>query len=233
MLIKPESCKVVCRVLSALSTSGKEVLQLPKEDESGSRWPGLRVVFIEKLNGAMYIEPTTAWCASNLWETMLDLLKEYAVKPAITQDSGVERRVICLRNVCTLPLHVQHALRTRIEQSISTALFVLTCEQQGAVDKALKSRVVTMRPPQYYRALLGEDWVGANPPGNTRCAQAMQVIERKLADASMDDRCLALSRMASVDHQLSIMERRGAVVGAAAVAVVNRTWQKLLELGPR
>lgn len=234
MLIRPASVGLICRVLSQLTSCDAPVSVLPS---FCATWPGLRVAFIERLNGAVYIAPVTSWCASGAWGEMLEIIKDYAYKPSLTA-GGIERRLICLRNVCGLPLHVQHALRNIIERSSATSFFVLTVSSQSCIDVALRSRLVPIRPPMVRRYEDTEDTEegtkGAkDTEEGTRGAEGMAAVCARfggtLDDSITDRRNITISRIASTDHTFSILERRGAIVGAAGVAVTERIWRQVLD----
>lgn len=191
-------------------------LPAPSASDDSESFPGLRGVFIERLHGALYLAPLTSWAACSAWEGMLELVREWSQKP--TMDSG--RRVICVREVCGLPRHAQHALRTVVERGLASSLFVMTAQSQSCIDPALKSRVLLLRPPQYS--------VGAARPLGATGRGGQSLAALGAVEGSIEDRARIASELADTDHKLGVLERSGAIVGAAVCAVADRAWSKVL-----
>lgn len=228
LLVRPQSEESVWRTVSALANPRIEpLLSAPESSVDSKTWLGMHVGVVEQLNGALHLAPQTSWFACNAWESMLTLVKDYSSRPVMTAEGGLgegmRRRVICIRGADGLPKSVQHALRTLVERTAASALFVLVTESQSCLDVSLRSRLTSIRPVTLARLLR----VRFTPPDVGAGSEATRRGAQALAKGALDEG-ESLARLADVEHSLAVLEKKGAVVGAAACAVVDRVWKRAL-----
>jgi hypothetical protein len=219
---------VLIRILTVLSgiSDADPGVRTFLHSESDIQLPGLHVSVIAPLRGALYISPITSWFSFSAWSTMIQVVKEYAAQGAMSGQSGqLERRIICVRNVCSLPMHVQHSLRTIIEKTTSTSMFVLTATSLSCIDSAIRSRTLVVPSPS------------ADPPRRAMLLQSLadlaDAADADAAAAASEAAAAACAEAADIEHSLAVLERRGAFVGAAGSAIANSLWQRVLGRGSR
>jgi len=193
-------------------------------------------------SGALYVAPTTSWMSCGAWDTLLSLVRTFAQSHAMTCNQTFVRRVICVADVCKLPMHAQHALRTIIERGTASSFFVLVVYNQGCVDCALRSRMSVFRRPHYMSAIRehlrrssdvdpdADVDADAVLHRSTRCAAALTLLASEAASGRRSDAELreALARLAHADHIQSVCALRGSVVGAADTSVADRAWKSVV-----